>query len=123
MTQSTPGPIWNQVESLARQVAQVPGLPFADVLTARQLQAAFDAEGVEGIDCIYTPLTTVRMLLAQALDPDPSLRQAVSRLLAERAAAGHGPISVATGAYSQSRPRLPEGVLARLARRVGSERL
>jgi len=110
---------WNQVESLTRQFAQAPGLPFADVLTAEQVQAAFDAEGVQAIDCVYTPLTTVHLLLSQALDPDPSLRQAVSRLLAERAAAGHRPISAATGAYSQARARLPEGVLRRLARDVG----
>jgi len=123
MAQSIPCPIRHQVESLARQFAQVPGLPFADVLSAAQVQAAFDAEGIASIDCIYTPLTTVRLLLAQALDPDPSLRQAVSRLLAERAAAGHGPISAATGAYSQARSRLPEGVLPRLTRYVGAELL
>jgi hypothetical protein len=92
---------------------------LADVLTAEQVQAAFDAEGVQAIDCVYTPLTTVHLLLSQALDPDPSLRQAVSRLLAERAAAGHRPISAATGAYSQARARWPEGVLRRLARDVG----
>ena len=123
MVQSTRSPIWNQVESLARQFAQVPGLPFADVLTAEQVQTAFDAEGVHTMDCVYTPLTTVRMLLAQALDADPSLRQVVSRLLAERAAAGQRPISAATGAYSQARQRLPEGVLARLTRHLGSELL
>jgi hypothetical protein len=113
----------NQVEYLARQFAQAPGLPFADVLRAEQVQAAFDAEGVESIDCVYTPLTTVRMLLGQALDPDPSLRQAVSRLLADRVAAGLGPLSAATGAYSQARGRLLEGVLRHLARDVGRQLL
>jgi hypothetical protein len=123
MAYSTRVSLGNQVESLTRQFAQAPGLPFTDVLTAEQVQAAFDAEGVEAIDCVYTPLTTVRLLLGQALDPDPSLRQAVSRLLAERAAAGHRPISAATGAYSQARCRLPEGVLTRLAREVGRQLL
>lgn len=123
MAHSTRISLCNQVESLTRQFAQAPGLPFADVLRAEHVQAAFDAEGVEAIDCIYTPLTTVRMLLGQALDPDPSLRQAVSRLLAERVAAGLGPLSAATGAYSQARGRLPEGVLMRLARDVGRQLL
>jgi hypothetical protein len=63
------------------------------------------------------------MLLGQALDPDPSLRQAVSRLLADRGVAGLGPISAATGAYSQARRRLPQGVLMRLARDVGRQLL
>jgi hypothetical protein len=120
MSQSTRSRIWNQVESLGRQFAQVPGLPFADVLSARQVEAALDAESIAHIDCVYTPLTTVRMLLAQALDPDPSLRQVVSRLLAERAANGQGAISAATGAYSHARQRLPEGVLQRLTRHVGA---
>lgn len=123
MPHSTCAPLWNQVESLARQFAQAPGLPFADVLSPEHVQAVFEAEGVAGIDCVYTPLATVRMLLAQALDSDPSLRQAVSRLVAERAAAGLGPISAATGAYSQARGRLPEGVLTRLARDVGRDLL
>jgi hypothetical protein len=83
------------------------------------VQEAFRAEPVAGYDCVYTPLITVRLLLSQALDPDPSLRQAVSRLLAERAAQGQGAISAATGAYSQARQRLPEGVLERLTRHVG----
>src|SRR5579871_3660888 len=119
MAHSTRGPGRGQVEYLARQFAQAPGLPFGDVLTAEHVRAAFGAEGVRAIDCPYTPLTTVRMLLAQALDADPSLRQVVGRLLAERAAAGLRPISAATGAYSQARQRLPEGVLARLTRRTG----
>lgn len=114
MPQSTRTPPWNQVESLAGRFAQVPGPPFADVLSSEEVQAAFAAEGVEGIDCVYAPLTPVRMLLAQALDADPSLRQAVSRLRAERAAAGRGPISAATGAYSQARQRLTRRVGAGL---------
>jgi hypothetical protein len=110
----------DQVESLGRQFAQGPGLPFAGVLTPESVEEAFEAEHVESCDCVYTPLTTVRMLLGQALDPDPSLCQAVSRLLAERAAAGRAAISARTGAYSQARQRLPEGVLSRLTRHVGN---
>src|SRR5207244_6895089 len=110
-----------QVESLWRQFAQAPGLPFRDILTAERVAGAFRAENITSGDCVYTPLTTIRLLLAQALDPDPSLRQAVSRLLAERAAHGPAAISAHTGAYSQARRRLPEGVLSRLARHVGGE--
>jgi hypothetical protein len=112
----------DQVDSLRRQFAQAPGLPFGDVLATVAVEEAFRAEGegVAGYDCVYTPLTTVRLLVSQALDPDPSLGQAVSRLLAERAAQGQGTPSAATGAYSQARQRLPEGVLQRLARHAGA---
>ena len=123
MSQHTQRPITDQVESLARQFGQAPGLPFGDVLAAKPVEEAFRAEHVQSCDCVYTPLTTVRMLLAQAIDPDPSLRQAVSRMLAERAAEGRADISASTGAYSQVRGRLPEGVLQRLTRHVGSELL
>jgi Transposase DDE domain len=120
MPQSTRRPLIDQVESLWRQFAQAPGLPFREVLSAAQVEDAFRAEEVVSCDCVYTPLTTVRLLLAQAIDPDPSLCQAVSRLLAERAAEGRAAISANTGAYSQARQRLPEGVLVRLTRQVGS---
>jgi len=123
MSQHTPRPLADQVESLRRQFAQAPGLPFPDVLTAERVAAAFRGEDVPSYDCVYTPLTTVRLLLAQALDPDPSLRRAVSRLLAERAAQGRAAISAGTGAYSQARRRLPEGVLSRLTRHVGADLL
>jgi len=123
MVQHNSRPLSHQVESLWRQFAQVPGLPFSGVLTAESVQEALRAEHVHGHDCIYTPLITVRMLLSQAMDPDPSLRQAVSRLLAERAAEGRGSISADTGAYSQARQRLPEGVLQRLSQQVGAHLL
>jgi hypothetical protein len=72
MPQSTRGPLFDQVESLWRPFAQVPGLPFREVLTAAQVEQAFQAENVDRCDCVSTPLTTVRLLLAQSLDPDPS---------------------------------------------------
>lgn len=123
MSQHIRRPNFDQVELFRRQFAQAPGLPFGDVLAAEPVEEAFRAEQVESCDCVYTPLTTVRMLLSQAIDPDPSLRQAVSRLLAERAAEGRGNISANTGAYSQARQRLPEGVLQHLTRHVGRELL
>jgi hypothetical protein len=123
MSQHAPRPIADQVESLWRQFAQAPALPFRDVLSAQAVAAAFRAEHVTSYDCVYTPLTTVRLLLAQAIDPDPSLRQAVSRLLAERSADGRPALSANTGAYSQARRRLPEGVLQRLTCHAGAELL
>jgi hypothetical protein len=120
MTQHNHPPSLDQVDSLRRQFAQTSGLPFGDVLAPAAVEQAFQAERGTHYDCVYTPLTTVRLLLSQALDPDPSLRQAVSHLLAQRVAEGLGPISTQTGAYSQARQRLPEGVLPRLTRHVGA---
>jgi hypothetical protein len=119
MSQHSQSAILDHVASLRRQFAQTPGLPFRDVLPVSAIEEAFRAEKVEGYDRVYTPLTTIRLLLSQALDPDPSLLQVVSRLLAERVADGQSAISANTGAYSQARQRLPEGVLPRLTRHVG----
>ena len=120
MAQHNRRSVFDQVDSLRRQFAQLSGLPFPDVFSSAAVEYAFRAEHATHYDCVYTPLTTVRLLLAQALDPDPSLRQAVSHLLAERVAQGQRPISTQTGAYSQARQRLPEGVLSRLTRHVGA---
>lgn len=72
---------------------------------------------------MYTPLTTVPMLLSQAIDPDPWLRPAVSRSLGEGAAEGCADICANTGGYSQARQRLREGVLQRVTRQVGADLL
>lgn len=123
MTQHSRQTLCDQVDSLRRQFAQAPGLPFGEVLSPTAVEEAFQAESGTSYDCVYTPLITVRLLLAQALDPDPSLREAVSRFLAERTAQNLRPISTDTGAYSQARQRLPEGVLPRLTRHVGEDLL
>jgi hypothetical protein len=123
MVQHNPRSLSHQVELLWRHFVQAPGLPFADTLSADMVQEVLRAEQVGGHDCIYTPLLTVRMFLSQAMDPDPSLRQAVGRLLAERAAQGRGRISAETGAYCQARQRLAEEVLARLSCQVGAKLL
>jgi hypothetical protein len=111
----------DQVESLRRQFAQVPGLPFADVLSAEEVQQVLQQEEVTWRDSVFTPLVTMRLLLLQAIAADPSCQQAVDHLLAERAAQGQAEISANTGAYCQARQRLPEGVLRRLTQRVGEE--
>jgi Transposase DDE domain len=110
----------HQVELLWRQFGQAPGLPFGDMLTVGSVQRAFAAEDVLGYDCVYSAVTTLRMLVAQAMDPDPSLRQAVSRLLAQRAAEGRAAVSAHTGAYSEARQRLPEQVVQRLSCQIGT---
>jgi hypothetical protein len=108
-----------QVESLRSQFAQVEGLPFADVLSADLIAAVLANEQVTFRDRVYAPLITLAMMLSQTQDDDPSLRQAVARLRAQRAAQGLPDIDADTGAFSKARGRLPEGVLAQLARRSG----
>jgi Transposase DDE domain len=110
-------------EGLRRQFAQAAGLPFADVLSAAQLTQVLAACHVRFRERLFTPLVTLATSLSQALDPDPSARQAVARLVAHRAAAGLPPCSPDTRAYRKARGRLPEAVWAELTRRTGRDLL
>lgn len=74
-------------------------------------------------DCLFTPLMTLWTFLAQVLSPDGSCRQAVAKLLAFLAASdGEGQdVQADTGPYCKARKRLPETLVARLARESGGQ--
>jgi hypothetical protein len=110
-------------EALLRQFVQGAGLPFADVLSATQLHQVLDACAVTFRNRIFSPPVTVAAFLSQALDPDHSMRQAVARVCAHRAALHLRPCSPGTRAYGKARQRLPEAVLAELTRRTGRDLL
>ena len=82
MSHSNQGSVVSQLESLRRQFAQAPGLPFAEVLSPSLIQQLFDEHKVEFRERDYPPLITLAMFLSQCHDADPSLRQAVARRLA-----------------------------------------
>jgi hypothetical protein len=109
----------SQVEAFMRRFVQAPGLPFADVLDAQHVQQALTQCGAVSRDSIYTPAVTLSLFVGQAVDPDPSMRQAVARLMAQRLAQGLSACSAETGAYSVARQRLPEQVLSQLTCTVG----
>jgi DDE family transposase len=111
------------VESLRRQFVQAAGLPFADVLSAAQLQQVLNDCQVEFRERIFSPLITVATFLSQVLDPDHSMRQAVARLNAYRTSLGLPMCSPGNRAYSKARHRLPEQVWAELTRRTGRDLL
>jgi DDE family transposase len=111
-----------QVESLQRQFAQAPGLPFAELLPAELVARLLQEQDALFYDRIYTPLVTLSLFLSQCQDADPSQRQAVARLIAHRIAQEQPACSSHTGAYSKARQRLPEKVVAELTRHTGKQR-
>jgi hypothetical protein len=119
MRHSNQGPVVHQVESLQRQFAQAPGLPFADLLSAEAIQQLLHEQEIPVRERDYPPVITLAMFLSQCHDADPSLRQAVARRLAERVAQGLPACSSDTGAYCKARQRLPEAVVADLTRQTG----
>ena len=98
------------------------GLPFADVLTAHDVQEAFDDEGCSfghGARAVYTPALVLWAFLSQVLSTDKSCRAAVLRILVLLVALERGPCSTDTGAYCRACAKLPVAVLRRLALQVG----
>src|SRR4051812_25666680 len=97
------------------------GLPFADVLTGPRIHDALDEHGVRYRDRLFNPVTTLWGFLSQVLSDDHSCRDAVTRIIAHRAAGGLGTCSPNTASYCNARGRLPTAVLCTLARRTAQE--
>lgn len=121
MSHSNQGSVFSQVESLQRQFAQAPGLPFADLLPEKVITKLLDELGVEFRERDYPPLITLAIFLAQCSDADPSMKQAVARFIAHRVAEGKPACSSNTGAYCKARQRLPEKFIADLTRHIGTQ--
>lgn len=117
MPQSTRRWISEKVQSLRESNV----LPFHDILDAKTVEAALDAEGVSFNERLYTPLVTTCLFLSQVLDPDHSCRAAVARLIVWLAINGRKPCAPETGSYCDARQRLPLGVVARLVHQTARE--
>src|SRR3954471_24845670 len=109
------------LDHLRARFARNEGLPFADVLTEARIHDALDEHGVKYRDRIFGPVTTLWGFLSQVLSEDQSCCDAVTRIIAHRAANGLGTCSPNTASYCNARGRLPAGVLCTLARRTARE--
>jgi hypothetical protein len=112
------GRFLRQVSFLRAQFAQSAGLPLSEVLSREMLEQALRDWKIIWVECIYTPLVTLWVFLAQVLAADPSCRAAVARLTAHRVGCGERPCSANTGAYCLARKSLPEGFFAQLVRQA-----
>src|SRR4051795_11354924 len=97
------------------------GLPFAEVLTEASILEVLDEHQVEYRDRLFGPLTTIWGFLSQVLSDDHGCRDAVSRVIAHRAASGLEPCSPNTASYCNARTRLPTAVLRDLAKRTAGQ--
>jgi hypothetical protein len=68
---------------------------------------------------VFTPWVTVWAFIGQVLDPDYSLRNAVTRIQALLAGLGLPEVSNDTGAYCKARYRLPDELFPKLCRQAG----
>jgi hypothetical protein len=104
------------LEEVRARFARDQGLPFAEALTERSILDALDEHGVPYRDRLFSPATTIWGFLSQVLSEDHSCRDAVSRIIAHRAASGLEPCSPNTASYCNARARIPTAVLRSLAR-------
>ena len=97
------------------------GLPVADSLSEQSILNALNEHGITYRDRVFTPVTTIWGFLSQVLSDDQSCNDAVSRIIAHRAASGLGTCSPNTASYCNARGRIVTGVLRTLARRTAEE--
>ena len=109
------------LEEVRARFARDQGLPFADTLSELRILDALNEHGVPFRDRLFNPVTTIWGFLSQVLSEDHSCRDAVSRVLAHRAASGLKPCSPNTASYCNARARLPTAVLRSLARRTAQQ--
>jgi hypothetical protein len=109
------------LEEVRARFARGQGLPFADALTERSIFDALDEHGVQYRDRLFSPATTIWGFLSQVLSEDHSCRDAVSRIIAHRAASGLELCSPNTASYCDARARIPTAALRSLARRTAQQ--
>ncbi len=115
------GRFGQQARFLQQQFLQDGNLPFSDILSTGLIEQALTALQVGLVNCVYTPLVTLRVFLGQVLSADHSCRAAVARLIAYRVARKQRACSPETSAYCQARKRLPEEFFSQIARQTGRQ--
>lgn len=124
MDQYTQGRQRSQVRRIAQcrqQTIEDQDLCLTKLLPQEPIEAALERHQVRYRKRLYTPLVTIWMFLYQALAADQSCRAAVARLLALLCVGKKGSGSAKTDPYCKARERLPEPLLADLARHSGAE--
>ena len=111
----------SSLDAVRARFARNEGLPFADILTEASIRDVLNEHGVESRDRVFSPVTTIWGFLSQVLSEDHSCRNAVSQIIAHRAANGMTVCSPNTASYCNARSRIRTSVLSTLAKRTAEE--
>jgi len=109
------------LDAVRARFARNEGLPFADILTEASILDVLNEHGVQFRDRVFSPVATIWGFLSQVLSEDHSCRDAVSRIIAHRAAHGITVCSPNTASYCNARSRICTNVFSTLARRTAQE--
>lgn len=122
MAQRNKEAVVGHLQTQRRKLEAAEGLPFRHLLDPQRIKTALEHAGVKFRERVYDPLTTLYAFLSQAVaSKDSSCEDAVSRILVDRIANHKAACSTDTSSYCKARRRLPEGVIASLARETGQE--
>jgi len=108
----------NRAEILKQKFQTSVALPIEPVLPEAVIEQILDEQGVKYRQTLYTPIVVLWAWIAQVLDGDKSLSNAVNRVMAWVSAARETIPSADTGGYSKARKRLPLAVLKSLLSRT-----
>ena len=111
----------SRVQKCRQHIVEDRDLCLTQLLPREQVDTAIERHHVCFRECLYTPLVTLWTFLYQVLASDQSCRAAVARLLAYLCVGGHNTASPKTDPYCKARQRLPEELVADLARRSGQD--
>src|SRR5206468_5868657 len=120
-TRDTEADPMTSLETVRARFARNDGLPFAEVLTEASILDVLNEHPVPYRDRVFGPVTTIWGFLSQVLGDDHSCRDAVSRIIAHRAASGLPACSPNTASYCNARGRVATGVLRTLTQRTARE--
>lgn len=121
MGKHTYGRVNHQLRGIQRQMLQEQDVGLGKLLPREQVEAAIEKHQVKFRQRLYTPLLTLWTFLYQVLSADQSCRAAVAHLLAVLGAGEDEEASAKTDPYCKARKRLPEPLVADLARDSGRQ--
>jgi len=125
VSKHTQGGVAGPIARARRRMVEEGDLCIGELLPQERVEQAVERHQVRFRERLYTPLVTLWAFLYQVLGSDQSCRSAVARLLARLSCVGDGPQqrcpSAKTDPYCKARQRLPEGLIADLARQSGAE--
>lgn len=100
-----------------------PGLPFADVLPAKEIERVFaEHNNLFGMDSIYSTVITVWAFLGQVLrdEKEASCQSAVANIVTHQQLTGGAVPTADTGDYCRARAKLSEAALRAVTIYVGA---
>ena len=109
----------HQQKIVKNQVVKTDSNTFFDLLSEPELLNQIDSSLPPYRKRIFSPMETLSMFLAQAMNADRSCQNVVNEMAIKRLITGLPISSTHTGAYCRARKRLPTQMIASLTRHTG----